>query len=895
MPPPPPSVQSSDDWTLYSNRLEFETTHFLFSHEEMSAKKIDTLLHLWGVSLAIHSDMPPFTDHQDLYTTIDATPLGNVPWSSHSISYMGDRTSNIPLWMDTSYEFYFCNPHKLVQNILKNLDFKDELDYTPYCEWEECSDGMHSHRWHDLMSVDWAWNQADIIAQDPEKHSSTFVPIILGSDKTTVSVAMGQNNYYPLYLSVGNVHNNVRCTHRNAIVLVGFLAIAKTTKKYANDARFRTFKKQLFHSSLSKILEMLKPAMTVPEVTMCADGHYRKVIYGLGPYIADYEEQVVLTGIVWNWCGWYVIFNSCLGFPWDLDALIKEVDPGTLWDEWGVIADIIIFTSNFPCLVIHILLTPDLLHQLIKGTFKDHLVDWVCSYLKETHGSTHAMEIIDDIDRRIAADLPFSGLCCFSEGQGFLQWTGDNSKALMKVYINAIEGYVPDDMIRAFHAFLKFCYIAQHDIITEDTLEDLEDALNRFHKYCEIFVSTNVQSNFVLPRQHAMKHYPGLIHLFGAPNGLCSSITESKHIQAVKRPYQHSSKFNALKQMLLTNQRIDKLAASLVDFTACGMLTEPSALTEKQLDIDNDEATHSDPSSSAGGVQTINSNHNQETGQPDATEGDELEEEGDAIDECHRARTVLDLAEKLNIPELPMLIWYFLYDQQHPDGPQSSTDMPLQEMPVYRGRLDVFHSAVATFFTPSDPSGTGGMHCEHIPARYDTVLVDMDNSTNSINGMDVARYKHIGSQPNDITGLWMVHPSFEDDGSRELSVIHLNSILRAVHLLPMFGNSNPIHPAVTFDNSLNTFKGYYMNKFADHHSFEFYLEHFLHGPIKGVRLCPIHADPPPFVDQSTTAEVLKTGIKVVDLLAPYTCGGKIGFFGGAGVSKTVLIQELITT
>ncbi|KIJ09955.1 hypothetical protein PAXINDRAFT_86726, partial [Paxillus involutus ATCC 200175] len=80
-------------------------------------------------------------------------------------------------------------------------------------------------------------------------------------------------------------------------------------------------------------------------------------------------------------------------------------------------------------------------------------------------------------------------------------------------------------------------------------------------------------------------------------------------------------------------------------------------------------------------------------------------------------RTVPDLAEDLNVPELPMLIQCFLYDQQHPDGPQSSTDMPLREMPVYRGRLDVFHSAMATFFTPSDPSGTGGMHCEHIRAN----------------------------------------------------------------------------------------------------------------------------------------------------------------------------------
>ncbi|KAI5994417.1 P-loop containing nucleoside triphosphate hydrolase protein [Pisolithus albus] len=66
-----------------------------------------------------------------------------------------------------------------------------------------------------------------------------------------------------------------------------------------------------------------------------------------------------------------------------------------------------------------------------------------------------------------------------------------------------------------------------------------------------------------------------------------------------------------------------------------------------------------------------------------------------------------------------------------------------------------------------------------------------------------------------------------------------------------------------------------------------------HGPIKGVKLSPVHADPPVFVDQSTTAEVLETGIKIVDILAPYARGGKIGLFSGAGVGKTVLIQELI--
>ena len=66
------------------------------------------------------------------------------------------------------------------------------------------------------------------------------------------------------------------------------------------------------------------------------------------------------------------------------------------------------------------------------------------------------------------------------------------------------------------------------------------------------------------------------------------------------------------------------------------------------------------------------------------------------------------------------------------------------------------------------------------------------------------------------------------------------------------------------------------------------------GPEVGADMrSPIHREAPEFIDQSTEAEILETGIKVVDLLAPYAKGGKIGLFGGAGVGKTVLIMELI--
>src|SRR6204780_1197908 len=64
-------------------------------------------------------------------------------------------------------------------------------------------------------------------------------------------------------------------------------------------------------------------------------------------------------------------------------------------------------------------------------------------------------------------------------------------------------------------------------------------------------------------------------------------------------------------------------------------------------------------------------------------------------------------------------------------------------------------------------------------------------------------------------------------------------------------------------------------------------------PVRTKLRAPIHRAPPQFVEQSTKVEIFETGIKVIDLLAPYRKGGKVGLFGGAGVGKTVLIQELI--
>ena len=120
-----------------------------------------------------------------------------------------------------------------------------------------------------------------------------------------------------------------------------------------------------------------------------------------------------------------------------------------------------------------------------------------------------------------------------------------------------IQAFVPIAVVETFAAFLEFCYIACRNIITEDLLEQLNVALREFHEVRQIFSGTvreDGPSGFLLSWQHAMVHYYDHIKNFGSPNGLCSLITESKHIAAVKRPWCQSNKHNALSQMLKINK-----------------------------------------------------------------------------------------------------------------------------------------------------------------------------------------------------------------------------------------------------------------------------------------------------------------------------------------------------
>ncbi|KAG1885364.1 uncharacterized protein F5891DRAFT_1132834 [Suillus fuscotomentosus] len=742
---PPP--KSPLDWSPYCNDMEFATAEFVFKQSHMSNAATNQLFDLMAAQLLEHNGSPPFVNHKDLHRVIDATQLGNVPWQY--------------------YEVWYRDPRLMVHNMLATPTYKGEIDF----QQAVCLSYV-------LTTSSLTCSQ-DEISKDPSTHGSMFVPIILSSDKTTVSMGTGNNEYYPLYASIGNVHNNVWCAHHNALIVISFLSVPKTVREHAKTELSHIFHHQLFHHSLSAILTSLKPAMTEYEVLCCADG----------PFIADYEEQLVLSYTMKNWCTNSGLYRS----QEHTDLLIHEnMDSDTMWHEYGIMSVLVPFTDDFPQANIHQLLSFDLLHQLIKGAFKDHLVDWVVEYLRLTHGTKQGDEIMSDIDHRIAAVAPFTGLRQFPDGHGFKQWTGNDSKALMKVFIPVIKGHIPQDMVHAFRALLEFCYIALHNIITEAYLNQLQDVLTCSLSY---------------PRQHSMTHYADMIRLFGALNGLCSSITESKHIKVVKDPWRWSNRNNAL--------------ASRVDFTVQGMLVDepdvPVIAQQLEENIDN----------------------------------------GDVVDDpdvlaLTRGQTVAALAEEVDVPSLQCLIHYFLFSQLFPGDPHNPEDVPTASCPRHDGSLYVFSSAAATFYAPSDPSGMGSMQCKQIHVcplwrniypHNDCVFVNTNPNLEGMKGLEVARVKcffsfrfnwvmypcalvhwfdKVDDCPDKDTGMWIVHPSVHDNGTPNLTVIHIETVYHAAHLIPVY-SPNFIPSDMKYFHSYDIFRSFYVNKYADHHAFEIVL------------------------------------------------------------------------
>ncbi|KAJ7772754.1 hypothetical protein B0H14DRAFT_3508908 [Mycena olivaceomarginata] len=336
----------------------------------------------------------------------------------------------------------------------------------------------------------------------------------------------------------------------------------------------------------------------------------------------------------------------------------------------------------------------------------------------------------------------------------------------------------------------------------------------RFHEYRQIFITCGVRVGISLLRQHSLKHYIRFIRLFGSPNGLCSSITESKHIKAVKEPWRRSSRFNALSQMLQTLVRLDKLAALKVVLTLRGMMTGTSSSYTRQVAGEQPQV---------GAVEAAAALDEDE-------DDDGLVHGPKSLSDIQLAptpqrgypKTLQALAAHIQQPQLPALLRRFLQVELHGTPDDNTPPTPIEACPVFAGRIIVHHSAVARFYAPSDlgvlvDAGAAVMHSLVIGRVL--LFFSFTFAERSFECALVNWLVPVGDAPDPDTGMWVV----ELERCRRvptLAIIPVDSIARGAHLIGVYGTA-AFPEDFHFSDSLDAFNTYFVNPYADHHMHEF--------------------------------------------------------------------------
>ncbi|KAB5587770.1 hypothetical protein CTheo_8789 [Ceratobasidium theobromae] len=395
------------------------------------------------------------------------------------------------------------------------------------------------------------------------KRGATVVPLILSSNKTQLSVLSGRKKVWLVYLSIGNVSKKLRQRpSQGAMILIAYLPIAELTCiTNVNERRQKSW--DLFHACMGAILEPIKEASKHGVEALCADGHVRRIHPILAVYIVDFPEQCLVTCACQNRCPICTVpVNEC-GKPEEyskrtkaymLDAMDDYMEgyrttaeSRGVWPVWPFWADLQ-FVNIATCI------TPDLLHQLNKGVFKDHIVKW-CTELLGAR----------EVDHHLKGMTRFQGLRHFANGSSVIkQWTGNEAKHLAKTFLPLIAGCKEGQAVNATRCVIDFMYRTHMPEMSDDDLEALDNDLAEFHKSKEAFVECNVVDSGdmfdAIAKIHMLSHYSESIRELGTTDGYNTEAPEHLHIDCVKEGWRMSNHNNPLDQMALYLQRKESWA-----------------------------------------------------------------------------------------------------------------------------------------------------------------------------------------------------------------------------------------------------------------------------------------------------------------------------------------------
>jgi len=159
--PPPfdaPNATEDNTYHPFEDRLAFNWGYYHFTELQSSEREINKGLDLWlAASLKAGNDTPlPWSSAEEMYRTIDAIQEGDAPFETICFKYAGPIRPNPPAWMTETYELCTRNSRTLLHHQLVMTDFTSTFTPKPYHQFNHTGDRV----WSNLMSGDWAWNEA---------------------------------------------------------------------------------------------------------------------------------------------------------------------------------------------------------------------------------------------------------------------------------------------------------------------------------------------------------------------------------------------------------------------------------------------------------------------------------------------------------------------------------------------------------------------------------------------------------------------------------------------------------------------------------------------------------------------------------------------------------------